>query len=59
MEDNERVEVLLHRERPDRLPIRPFAYSGFAVVNAGYRISHAYNEPEKTLRADRLCCEPG
>jgi len=57
MTDRERVEALLRREKPDRVPVWPFAYDGFSVVNAGYSIADAYNNPEKSLQAQRRCCE--
>ncbi len=57
MTDRERIEALLRREKPDRVPNWPFVAGGFAVVNAGYTIAEAYNKPEKSLEAQRWCCE--
>jgi uroporphyrinogen decarboxylase len=57
MTDRGRVEALLRREKPDRVPIWPFAPQGFAMINAGYTIAEAYNNPEKSLHAQRWCSE--
>ena len=53
MTDKERIEALLRREKPDRVPIWPFAYAGFATVYAGASIAEAYNKPEVALAAQR------
>ena len=57
MTDLERIEALLQRQKPDRVPVWPFASDAFAVVNARYTIADAYNNPSKALEAQRLCCE--
>jgi uroporphyrinogen decarboxylase len=57
MTDRERIEALLRGEKPDRVPLWPFTSGGYAVKNAGYTISDAYNKPEKALEAQRWCCE--
>lgn len=57
MTDRERIEVMLQRKKPDRVPIWPFAYGGFCSLNAGYSIAEAYNNPQKALEAQRWCCE--
>jgi len=57
MTDRERVEAILKRKKPDRVPIMPFAHDAFSVVNAGYSIADAYNSPQKALEAERWCCE--
>lgn len=57
MTDRERIEAMLRREKPDRIPIWPFATHGFAVVNAGFTIAEGYNKPEKALEAQRGCCD--
>jgi len=53
MTDRERIEALLRRENPDRVPIWPFAYAGFATVYAGASIADAYNKPDVALAAQR------
>ncbi len=55
MTDRERIEALLQHTKPDRVPVWPFFYTGFAVASAGYSIIDAYNNLEKTLEAERLC----
>lgn len=46
MTDRERVEALLNRKRPDRVPIWPFVPNGFAVRYNGLSIADAYTNPE-------------
>jgi uroporphyrinogen decarboxylase len=53
MTDRERVEALLRRKKPDRVPVWPFAYAGFATVYTGTTIADAYNKPEVSLAAQR------
>ena len=57
MTDRERIEALLNRQKPDRVPVWPFAFDAFSVINAGYSIADAYNNPEKALETQRWCCE--
>lgn len=57
MTDRERIEALLRREKPDRVPLWPFGFAGYAAVNAGYTIADAYNNPTKALDSQRGCCE--
>jgi uroporphyrinogen decarboxylase len=57
MTDRERIEALLKRQKPDRVPIWPFAYDGFAVVYAKASISDAYNNPEVSLAAQQKACK--
>jgi hypothetical protein len=42
MTNRERVDALLRRKKPDRVPVCPFAHGGFSAVNAGYRIADIY-----------------
>jgi uroporphyrinogen decarboxylase len=53
MTDSERVEVLLQRERPDRVPFWPFSAKGFSVIYAKGSVADAYNKPEVCLAAQR------
>ena len=46
MTDRERVEALLRREKPDRVPLFPFAAAGFSMVYTKASIADAYNKPE-------------
>jgi len=57
MTDRERIEALLRREKPDRVPIWPFAYMGFATVYTGTAISDAYNKPKVAYEAQRKTCQ--
>ena len=41
MTDRQRIEALLKRQKPDRVPIWPLGSEAFAVVNAGYSIADA------------------
>jgi len=56
MTDRERVEAILRREKPDRVPIWPFASGGFACVYTGTSIADAYNKPDVSLAAERKTC---
>jgi uroporphyrinogen decarboxylase len=57
MTDRERIEALLRREKPDRVPIWPFAYDGFAAVYAKASVADAYCSPEVSLAAQRKACK--
>ena len=57
MTDRERIEALLRREKPDRVPIWPFAYDGFSAMYAKASIADAYNNPEVALAAQRRACK--
>lgn len=46
----ERVEALLRGQRPDRVPLYPFAF-GFCARNVGFPLSSMYNDPEKSFLA--------
>jgi uroporphyrinogen decarboxylase len=52
MTDRERIEALLRREKPDRVPIWPIAL-GFCTLYTGGSIADAYNKPEVFLAAQR------
>ena len=56
MTDRERVEALLNRKKPDRIPIWPMAKEGFATVYAKASIVEAYNNPEVCYAAQRKAC---
>ena len=54
MTNKERVEALLRREKPDRVPHWPFIVPQFAAVYAGGPISDAYTKPlRETYEAQR------
>lgn len=46
MTERERIEALLDRRTPDRVPIWPFVPNGFAVLYNGLSIVDAYTNPE-------------
>lgn len=56
MTERERVEALLARRRPDRVPVWPGACNGFAVVYNGYGIAAAYTDVEATYSSLRKVC---
>lgn len=57
MTDRERIEALLRREKPDRVPIWPFASHGFAALYCNLSIGEAYNNPEASYSAQRKTCQ--
>lgn len=56
MTDNQRVEALLKRQKPDRVPIWPWCNFGIATLHYGATIADAYNKPEVSLAAQRKTC---
>ena len=56
MTEKQRVEALLRREKPDRVPIFPFAL-GFATVYTKTSVADAFNNPEVSLAAQQKACE--
>jgi uroporphyrinogen decarboxylase len=46
MTERQRIEALLNRQVPDRVPIWPFVPNGFAVLYNGLTIADAYSNPE-------------
>lgn len=54
--NNERLEALWARQKPDRVPIYPTAL-GFASLNAGYTIKDLYTDPKKSVDSLRWTCE--
>jgi len=56
MTDKQRVEALLRREKPDRVPIYPFAL-GFAMVYAKISVADAFNNPEASFAGQRKTCK--
>ncbi|MFC1902150.1 uroporphyrinogen decarboxylase family protein [Chloroflexota bacterium] len=56
MTDRQRVEALLNHQKPDRVPIWPFAYHGFAVIYSNLSIYDAYTNPEACYYALRQTC---
>ena len=57
MTERERIEALLRREKPDRVPLWPIGGEAFAVIQAGYPIADAFNNPEVCYAAHRKACE--
>jgi len=56
MTDRERVEALLRREKPDRVPIYSWAL-GFATVYTQGSVAYFYNKPDVSLAAQRKVCQ--
>jgi len=57
MTDRQRVEALLMHKKPDRVPIWPFAYMGFAGVYSGTSIADAYNKPRTAYEGQKKTCQ--
>jgi uroporphyrinogen decarboxylase len=57
MTEKQRIEALLHHQKPDRVPIWPFAYNGFAVIYNNLPIADAYTNPEACYHAMRKTCQ--
>ena len=57
MTNRERVEALLRREKPDRVPIWPFGAAAFHTVYTGTSIADAFNKPDVSLAAQRKTCQ--
>ncbi len=56
MTDRERVEALLGRQKPDRVPIWPGACNGFAITYNNLSIRQAYTDPEAAYYSLRKTC---
>ena len=57
MNEKERMEALLNHQKPDRIPIWPFAAGGFSVVHSQLPIIEAYTNPEACLAAQRKAAQ--
>ena len=51
MTDKERIHALIRGQKPDRVPIWPFAPAAFCCVHTQTSISDAYNKPDISLKA--------
>jgi uroporphyrinogen decarboxylase len=56
MTDKQRIEALLNRKRPDRIPVWPFACNGFAVIYNKLPLAAAYTDPDACYEAVRKTC---
>jgi len=56
MTDRQRIETILKRQKPDRVPLWPFAYQGFAGVYSGTSIADAYNKPRTAYEGQKKTC---
>jgi uroporphyrinogen decarboxylase len=56
MTERERIEAILNREKPDRVPIWPFAPHGFAAIYSHLSLTDAYTNPEACYYAQRQTC---
>ncbi len=56
MTNRERIEALLNRRKPDRIPIYPISM-GFNMVYTNTTIDKAYNQPALSLAAARKTCQ--
>jgi uroporphyrinogen decarboxylase len=53
MTERERVEALLRREKPDRVPNWPLAPMGFSMIYTGKTIAEGYNSPKLSYEAQK------
>ena len=53
MTNRERVESLLKREKPDRVPNLPYAPMGFSMIYTGKTIGEAYGNPKLSYEAQK------
>ena len=51
MTDRQRIDALLNHKKPDRVPIWPFAYNGFAVIYNNLPLAASYTDPDACYRA--------
>ena len=56
MTEKERVEALIRHEKPDRVPIWPFAETSYAAY-AQISIADTYNNPAAALDGQRRTCD--
>jgi len=56
MTDRERIEALISRRKPDRVPVWPGPCNGFAVTYNNLPLAAAYTDPEATYRSLRKTC---
>ena len=56
MTNKERVQAMLRREKPDRVPLYPFAM-GFPVVYTQTDLADAYNKPDVAFAAQKKAAE--
>jgi uroporphyrinogen decarboxylase len=57
MSDRQRIEALLNRQKPDRVPIWPFVPNGFAVLYNNLSITDAYTNPDGLYHSLRKTCQ--
>ncbi len=57
MTEKQRVESILNRKKPDRVPTWPFAYNGFAAIYNNLPLVAAYNDAEACYAAMRKTCQ--
>lgn len=53
MTEKQRIEAIICGNKPDRVPIWPFAPTAFSCVHTETSISDAYNRPDISLKAQR------
>ncbi len=57
LKNEERMTALLNHEKPDRVPLWPLGYPGFAATATGMNLAAAYSDVDVALDSQRLCCE--
>lgn len=53
MTNRERIEALLKRKKPDRVPNWPYAPMGFSMIYTGKTIAEAYSNPQISYEAQK------
>ena len=58
MTNGQRIEALLNRQKPDRVPLWPFFdMTGYAAVYHNHPIQDAYKDPQLSLEMQRKVCQ--
>lgn len=57
MTERGRLEAMLSHGKPDRVPVWPFAYAGFAAVYGKHSVAEMYNNADTCLEAERKACQ--
>lgn len=57
LKNEERMTAILNHQKPDRVPLWPLGYPGFAATAMGMNLAKAYSDADVALDSQRLCCE--
>ena len=53
MTNRQRIEALINRQRPDRVPVWIWNWQGFAALHSGITLADAYTKPQAAYAAQR------